>query len=68
MVAPNPEGDALRGVVDGLIADCRGRVLEIADVRERDHPVDHATSENLMMVLQDLEMLVSLRRALASER
>lgn len=65
MDAVEPSSEALLRVVDDLIVEHRLQALEIAAAWERDHPMDRASTENLMVVLQDLEMLVALRNGLS---
>ena len=59
------EAEALLHVVDALVARFQRRAVAIARVHALDHPVDQAVAEDIMLVLQDLEMLASLRANLA---
>ena len=61
VAGPDVADEALRRLVDDLILMDRRRVLELAEVRAPDHPLDEGATKNLLVVLQDLEMLASLR-------
>lgn len=54
--------DAVCRIVDTLVETHLERALVMAGRWQPDHPLDREAAENLMAVMQDLDMLASLRR------